>query len=167
MPAPVYQLLYCTTVRFKLLYCQNKNVFFTFSVCFLCIICVKRGLPGGANGKESACQCRRCKRHRFDSWVGKIPQRRKWQPTPIFLPENSHGQRSLAGFSPWSLRELDTTEQTYYKPITVQYYTADCVSSAPRLWAYKQIRLMNVLWNGTCLYTGGLLYNVISFLLLL
>ena len=40
--------------------------------------------------KESPCQCRRCKRHGFDPWVGKIPQRRKWQTTPTFLPEKSH-----------------------------------------------------------------------------
>ena len=45
-------------------------------------------------GKESACQCRR---PGFDPWVGKIPWRRKWQPTPVFLPGESHGQRSLAG----------------------------------------------------------------------
>ena len=45
-------------------------------------------------GKESACQCRRCE---FDPWVGKIPWRRKWQPTPVFLPGESHGQRSLVG----------------------------------------------------------------------
>ena len=49
-------------------------------------------------GKESACQCRR---HRFDPWVGKIPWRRAWQPTPVFLPGESHRQRSLPGYSPW------------------------------------------------------------------
>ena len=37
----------------------------------------------------------------FDPWVGKIPRRRKWQPTPVFLPEKSHGQRSPVGYSPW------------------------------------------------------------------
>ena len=37
----------------------------------------------------------------FDPWVGKIPGRRKWQPTPVFLPEKSHGQRSPVGYSPW------------------------------------------------------------------
>ena len=47
------------------------------------------------SGKESACQCRR---HRFYPWVGKICQKRKWQPTPVFLPLKSHGQRSLAGY---------------------------------------------------------------------
>ena len=44
-----------------------------------------------------ACQSRRCKSHRFEPWVGKIPWRRKWQPTPVFLPGKSHGQRSLVG----------------------------------------------------------------------
>ena len=67
---------------------------------------------GGANGKEPACQCRRHKRRRFDPWVGKIPQRRAWQPTPVFLPGKSHGQRSLAGSSPWGRKESDTTEVT-------------------------------------------------------
>ena len=38
----------------------------------------------------------------FDPWVGKIPWRRKWQPTQVFLPRESHGQRSLAGYSPWN-----------------------------------------------------------------
>ena len=51
---------------------------------------------GGASGKEPACQCRRWKRHEFDLWVGTIPWRRAWQPTPVFLPGESHGQRSLA-----------------------------------------------------------------------
>ena len=63
-----------------------------------------KGFPGGASGKEPACQCWRHKRHGLDSWVGKIPWRRKWQPTPVFLPGESHGQRSLAGYSPWSHR---------------------------------------------------------------
>ena len=44
------------------------------------------GFPGGASSKESVCQCRRCKRWRFDPWVRKIPWSRKWQPTPVFLP---------------------------------------------------------------------------------
>ena len=57
------------------------------------------GFPGGTS-KESACQCRRRKRHRFDPWVGKIPWRQKWQPTPIFLPGKSLGQWSLVGYSP-------------------------------------------------------------------
>ena len=55
------------------------------------------GIPGGASGKEPACQCRRLKRQWFNPWVGKIPWRRAWQPTPVFLPRESHGQRRLAG----------------------------------------------------------------------
>jgi len=47
---------------------------------------------------------------RFNPWVGKIPCRRKWQPTPVFLPGESHGQRSLADYSPWGHKELDMTE---------------------------------------------------------
>ena len=48
----------------------------------------------------------------FDPWVRKILWRRAWQPTPVFLPGESHGQRSLAGYSPWGRSELDTTEVT-------------------------------------------------------
>ena len=54
------------------------------------------GFPRGSDSEESAGQCRRC---RFDPWVGKIPWRRKWLPTPVFLPGESHGQRSPAGCS--------------------------------------------------------------------
>ena len=53
---------------------------------------------GGASGKESACQCRRHQRLRFVPWVWKILWRRAWQPTPVFLPGESHGQRSLVGY---------------------------------------------------------------------
>ena len=60
-----------------------------------------------------ACQCRRHKRPRFDPWVRKIPWRRPWQPTPVFLPGESHGQRILAGYSPWGRTESDITEATY------------------------------------------------------
>ena len=58
------------------------------------------GFPGGTSGKESTCQCRRHKRRGFDPWVGKIPWRRARQPTPVFLPGQSHGYRSLEGYSP-------------------------------------------------------------------
>ena len=68
------------------------------------------GLPGGARSKEPACQSRRHKRCGLDPWVRKIPGRSAWQPTPVFLPGESHGQRSLAGYSPWGRKESDTTE---------------------------------------------------------
>ena len=78
--------------------------------------------PGGASGKEFTCQCQRHKRCKFDPWVGKIPTRREWQPTPVFLPGESHGQRSLVDYSPWGHKESDTTEVTKHKqnPIRLQ-----------------------------------------------
>ena len=56
-----------------------------------------QGLPRWLSGKECTCPCRRCS---FNPWVGKIPWRRARQPTPVFLPGESHGQRSLVGYSP-------------------------------------------------------------------
>jgi len=55
---------------------------------------------GGASGKEPTCQCRRHKNCGFDPWVGKISWRRAQQPTSVFLLGESHGQRSLEGYSP-------------------------------------------------------------------
>ena len=55
------------------------------------------------SGKESACQCRK---HRFDPWVRKIPWRREWQSIPVFLSGKSHGQKSLAGHSPWGCKRV-------------------------------------------------------------
>ena len=68
------------------------------------------GVPRWCSGKESTCQCRKHKRYRVYLWIGKIPWSRRWQPTPIFLPGKFYGQRSLAGCSIWSCKELDTTE---------------------------------------------------------
>ena len=70
------------------------------------------GCPGGTSGKEPSCQFRRHKGHEFDPWVRKIPWRRAWQATAVFLPGESHGQRSLAGYGPQGHKELDTTEVT-------------------------------------------------------
>ena len=61
---------------------------------------------GYPDGKEP-----QCRRLRFDPWVGKIPWRRKRQPTPVFLPGKSHGQRSLGDYSPRGCEESDMTEQ--------------------------------------------------------
>ena len=65
------------------------------------------------DGKESACQCRKRRKCEFNPWVGKIPLRRAWQPTPVFLLGESHGQRTLAGYSPWVHKESDTTEHPH------------------------------------------------------
>ena len=69
------------------------------------------GFPGGSNGKVSA---RYVEDPGFNPWVGKIPWRRKWQPTPVFLPGKSHGQKSLVSYSPWGRKESDTTEQLHF-----------------------------------------------------
>ena len=66
--------------------------------------------PSGSAGKEPTSQCRRHRGRRFNPWVRKILCWRKWQPALVFLPGKSHGQKSLAGCSLWSLTELDTTE---------------------------------------------------------
>ena len=63
--------------------------------------------PGGSDGREICLQCRR---PRFDPWVGKIPWRRKWLPTPVFLPGKFHRQRNLVGYSPWAHKESNVTE---------------------------------------------------------
>ena len=69
--------------------------------------------PGGSDGKATM------------STMGKIPWRRKRQPTPVLLPGKSHGQRSLVGYSPWGCKESDTTERLHFHfhyKITVCYY---------------------------------------------
>ena len=67
-----------------------------------------------ADAGDIRCRCRRRKRHRLNPWVGKIPWRRAWQPTPVVLPGESQGQGSLAGYGPWGRRESDMTEQTWH-----------------------------------------------------
>ena len=61
---------------------------------------LQRGFPGGSVGKESACSAGDGSRWKFNPRAGKIPWRRVWQPTAVFLPGESHGQRSLVGYSP-------------------------------------------------------------------
>ena len=73
-----------------------------------------RGFSGGVSGKERACQCRRHKRRWFNLWFGKIPLRSAWQPTPVFLPGESHGQRKLVGYILQGHEEWDTTEATQH-----------------------------------------------------
>ena len=63
------------------------------------------GLPCWLSGKELTCQCRR---HKFDPWSGKIPLRRKWQLTPVFLPGKSHGQRSLVDYIAHGVTKVTT-----------------------------------------------------------
>ena len=63
-------------------------------------ICGWGGFPDSTSGKEPACQLRRHRKLGFDPWIRKIPLRKAWQPTQVFLPGKSHGQRSLADYGP-------------------------------------------------------------------
>ena len=70
-----------------------------------------QGFPDGSDGKEHACQCRR---HWFHPRVGKmIHWRRKWQPAPVLLPGEAHGQRSLVGYSPWGHKETRLSDPAH------------------------------------------------------
>ena len=65
----------------------------------------------------------------FEPWVRKIPWRRAWPPIPVFLPGESHGQRSLAGYSPWSCKVWDTTEATEHAVHTSVLFPATALPS--------------------------------------
>ena len=103
--------------------CLTRVYFLLLLLCFFLVLhsschakSFKPGMQcnvwGRASAKEPACQCRRHKRCGFNPWVRKIPWRRTWQPPPVFLPRESHGQRRLAGYSLWGCRESDMTEVT-------------------------------------------------------
>ena len=66
-----------------------------------------------------------CGRPGFNPWVGKIPWRRNWQPTPVLLPRKFQGWRSLVGYSPWGHKELDTTEQLHFSLYCAKAYEFD------------------------------------------
>ena len=83
-----------------------------------------KGFPGGSDSKESACQCRRC---RFYPWVRKIPWRRAWKPTPVLLPGESHGQRSLVGYSPRGPKESDMTD---WLPLSLHFQQSTSTATA-------------------------------------
>ena len=107
------------------------------------------GFPGGASGKEPTCQCRRHKRLRSDPWVGKIPWRGKRQPTPVFLPGESHGQRSLTGYSPWRW-ESDTTEVT--EPSTYPFRDLYACEIHTCMYAYMRNKCLHLCIVYVCIY---------------
>ena len=88
-----------------------------------------------ATQQQQQQQCRSRWRHWFDLWVGKIPWRRAWQPTPVFLPGELHGQRSLAGYSPQDCKESDMTEvtehacNTFYNNFSRHFLSKDIMLS--------------------------------------
>ena len=90
----------------------NQDINPTFEVNIYMLLYIKYWLHGWHMGKESTYQCRKPRKHGFDPQDEKIPWRRKWQPTLVFLSGKVHGQRSLAGYSPWGHKGSDTAEHT-------------------------------------------------------
>ena len=72
---------------------------------------LRYSLPSGSEGKASAYNAGDLG---SIPGLGRSPGRRKWQPTPVFLPGKSHGRRNLVGYSPWGRKELDTTERLHF-----------------------------------------------------
>ena len=87
-----------------------------------------KGLYKWCTGKESVCQCERNKRCRFNAWVRKIPWRKKWQPTPVFLPGESHEKRSLVGYSPCGSQKVGhdwAQHSSTIQEVFVSYFWTD------------------------------------------
>ena len=110
--------------------------------------------PDGDSGKEPTCQCRRHKRLGFDPWVGKIPWRRAGQPTPVLLPGESHGQRSLVGWGPWGCYGLSRKGgKTRASPVARQgcplsiYNTCTSLLAPYTMWLKQQNCVFSPLWR--------------------
>ena len=110
---PACHLLICSSLTgthsFTVLALLFPVVFIFFGLLKTCYSHYR--LPWWPGSKEFTCQCRR---HGFDPWVRKIPWRRKWQPTLVFLPGKSHGQRSLVSYSPrgWQKSWTQLSDET-------------------------------------------------------
>ena len=104
-----------------------------------CLFCKAslRYFDGLPSGKEPTCQFRKCKSHGLDPWVGKIPWRRKWHPTQVLLPGESHGQRSLVGYGPWGRKELDTVECVCIPKIFLTTFPTHSFASAITFSTWK------------------------------
>ena len=106
-------------------------------------------------------KCQQCRRPGFDPWVGKIPWRRKWQPTAVFLPGKSHGWRSLAVYSPWGYKESDVTERLHFTTfINLHMLNHSCIPGINPTLSWCIILLMycwiwfaNILLNNFALYS--------------
>ena len=112
----------------------------------------KQGPPWWLSGKESDCKSRRCRRCGLSPWVRKIPWRRKWKSTPVFWPEQSHGQRSLAGYRQRGHKESDSTKQLNHQPSYKWLsntwvrlaWTETCHKIHARLWTLTRNNIHNV-----------------------
>ena len=101
-------ILFCMSIEFS----HRRQSFVTGSL-----------MTSGSSREGPVCQFTRCKRFGFDPRVGKIPQRRAWPPTPVFLPGEYHGHRNLAGYSSQVHKESDTTEATQHTQIHLPLHT--------------------------------------------
>ena len=120
------------------------------------------GFPYGSASKEATCNAGYTRRFRFHPWVGKIPWRRKWKPTPVFLPGESHGQRSLVGCSAKDHKQLDTTEQ-HTHPASVSSFCCCSFIADLILWMFTVSALYLKLSFLECLnYIHWLLSSSIS-----
>ena len=104
--------------------------------CYIIIDMYINGLPWWLSGEEPACQCRRCE---FIPWVRKIPWRRKWQPTPVFLPGKSPGQRSLVGYSLQGSKEWDRTKLAQKYIIKGDFLWTNCHKANIAINSIQQI----------------------------
>ena len=95
-----------------------------------------RGVPGGSGVKNLLASAEDL-RLRFHPWVGEIPWRKAWQSSPVFLPEESHGQRSLVDCSPWRRKESDTTKATEHLKVWLK-----CVPSVFPTILYKSLKIV-------------------------
>ena len=97
--------------------------------------------PSGASGEESACYS---KKLGFDPWVSKIPWRREWQPPPVFMPRESHGQRSLTDYSPWGPKESYTTKWLTLLTSSKGYILYEMNLFVENSWNDKIIEMENI-----------------------
>ena len=127
------------------------------SIKWICISLYIKGhasltllFPGGASGKELTCQCRRCKKRGFSPWIGMIPWRKAWQPTPEFLPGEFYRQRNLTGYGllgpksqPW-LQQPGVCSQLLsiillklpLKNLSLRIWVERCLKWYHRIWLF-------------------------------
>ena len=124
------------------------------------------GFPSATSGKEPACQCRRYKRCGFDPWVRKIPWRRARQPTSVFLPGESHGQRSPVGYSPQGyrrprfdsrVRKICWRRDRLPTPVFLGFPGGSAGKESPAMWEtwVQFLSWESPLEKGTATHPGG------------
>ena len=113
-------MIKCTLCIFYLVY-LIVIIGVTIKLTLISNLIITFNLPGSLV-PQMVKGCLQCWRPGLHPWFGKIPWRRKWKPTPVFLSGKSHGWRSLAGYSPWGRVESDTTEQLTYREVHVFLY---------------------------------------------